>query len=181
MNQLIANFACELAIKNLSKGKMESLSVIYNQFHKQIYAVSWAILKNHADAEDILQTTLCEIVRCAKTFQGGNAKGWILSIARNQALNLLRKNYKCISIENMEEQLAVYSPNLPDDSIQCYEILSTLSNEEREIVILKLYVGLKHKEIANLLGITSASSEKKYQRALLKLKNSYGKEIYNES
>ena len=53
------------------------------------------------------------------------------------------------------------------------EALRILDGEERQIVTLKIEGGLKHREIAAMLGITQAACEKRYRRALEKLKQYY--------
>ena len=55
---------------------------------------------------------------------------------------------------------------------QVKKALDSLSDEERQIVTLKVYAGLKHREIAELLGITTDACKKKYQRAADKLRES---------
>lgn len=170
IKNLISNAACESAVKSIAEGDINALSVIYDHMYRQIYSVSWAILKNHMDAEDNLQNTLCEIVKCAASYKKGNARAWIIAIARNTALNFAKAKRSCFSLEDYENDTLSVPPDSPFDSVICFDALNSLSDEEREIIVLKIYAGLKHKEIAALLNITAASAEKKYQRALRKLK-----------
>ena len=57
--------------------------------------------------------------------------------------------------------------------LSALESLSLLSEEERQIVVLKLDGGQTHRQIASLLGISTAACEKRYRRALEKLKQYY--------
>ena len=59
----------------------------------------------------------------------------------------------------------------PDDRIVLEGVLSLLSEEEREIIILYAVSGMKHKEIAESLGLKLSTTLSKYHRALKKLKN----------
>ena len=170
----LANAACEKAINHIVEGDKNALSVIYDLMHKQIYAIAWSILRNNSDAEDVLQETLYEIVKCAKGYKEGNAKAWILAIARNQALKNLNSRNRNISIESLENDIHFSIPQRTlTDSLESFEALASLAQEEREIVTLKVYGGLKHKEIAEIMGISVSASEQKYHRALQKLKVYY--------
>lgn len=165
---------CEQAIKDIASGDSGALSVLYDRLHRQIYAVSWAILQNHADAEDNLQNTLCEILKCASAYQKGNARAWVLAIARNQALHLVEARKHTTALEDHEDEISLLSaPDSPEDTAVCMDALATLGDEEREIVVMKVYSGLKHKEIAKTLGISEDAAQKKYQRAIAKLKTYY--------
>ena len=84
------NLLCEKAIKAIAAGKPEEIGVLYDHTYRLIYSVAYGVLRNHADAEDAAQETLCKILECASSYQGGSAKGWILSIARHTALDMVK-------------------------------------------------------------------------------------------
>ena len=52
-------------------------------------------------------------------------------------------------------------------------VLEELDTEERQIVLLRLEYGMKHRDVAALLGITTAACEKKYSRAAAKMRDYY--------
>lgn len=169
------NHVCDRAIVGITEGDVNALSVIYDQLSRQIYFVAYSILKNHHDAEDVLQQTLCEIVKNAHAYRkGSNARAWVLGIARNQALKLCRDRKAYIPLEELEND-ARYAEKGEDllSSLTMFDALRTLSEEEQQIVLLRIESGLKFKEIAELLHISTAAAEKKYQRALKKLKTYY--------
>ncbi len=170
--QAIINAVCEKALREIAKGNNNALAMIYDKMHKLIYSVAWSVLKNHEDAEDILQNTLCEIVRSAKNYKGGNPKYWILSIARNQALTLARKKSRETPLEQLESPKETQKTDIESEFIYL-DALSKLNSREREAVVLKVYCSLKHKEIAEILEITPSAAEKLYQRAITKLKDYY--------
>ena len=80
------NVICDEAIAQISKGDREALSVIFDCMARMIFSVGIAITGNDADAEDVLQETMIEIVKYAHTYRSGsNARAWILSMARHRA------------------------------------------------------------------------------------------------
>lgn len=168
----VVNASCEKALKAIANGDKNALSTIYDKMYKPIYSVAWSVLKNHADAEDATQNTLCEILRCAQSYRGGSARAWILSVARNQALNIARIRSRETATENFDESISALKSNAEARLIYL-EALGTLKLQERQAVVLKVYCHLKHKEIAEILGITPAAAEKLYQRGIKKLRDYY--------
>ena len=162
---------CKKAILDIASGDREAIGVIYDRAYKQIYSVAWSVVKNHEDAEDVSQETLCEILRCASAYRGGNAKAWIFAIARNRAIELVKRKSRLTLREDMTAE-AEHSraESTPEDEVICMDALRTLGDTEREVVLLRVYCKCRHKEIASLLGISAAASEKHYQRGIAKLK-----------
>lgn len=163
------NSACDKALKAIAQGDRNALTVIYDKLHKLIYSAAWSILKSHEDAEDVLQNTLCEITKSAVNYKGGNARAYVLAIARNQALNLLRRR----SFENPCDDIQKNEKSNVESEYIYLEALSTLNPREREAVVLKVYCSLKHKEIAEIMDITPSAAEKLYQRGVAKLRDYY--------
>ena len=159
---------CEKAIAGLLRGEADALSAIYDSIGRQVYDRAYSILQNHHDAEDVLQQTLIELVRCAHTYRkGAGARAWILGIARNQSRKLARdrRDVPCGDAGTDVREF--------DTLLTMEEALATLGEEERRIVILRVFSDMKYKEIASELQITAASAEKKYQRAIQKLRRYY--------
>ena len=159
------------AILDIAHGDRNAIGVIYDRAYKQIYSVAWSVVGNHEDAEDVSQETLCEILRCASAYRGGNAKAWILSIARNRALDLIKKQSRLSLREDMTSQTEPFrTESSPEDEVICMDALQSLGDTEREVVLLRVYCDCRHKEIAQILKISVSASEKHYQRGLAKLK-----------
>ncbi len=175
MSDFMINIACDKALSEISKGNKNAISDIYDNMGRQIYFLAYSILKNHHDAEDVLSIVLCEIAEKAAAYRkGSNARAWILFVARNQALKMSRDRKTHIPLDQLSEDVR-YSE---DDSefislLTMFEALKTLSNEEEQIVILHIQSGMRFREIGELLCIKAATAQKKYRRALEKLKIYY--------
>ena len=131
---------------------MHALSDIYDSMGRQICFVAYSLLKNHHDAEDILQTELCEISTSAHSFKPmSNARAWILSIARNQALKHRRDEKAHLSFDEIgnERQYADDRSFLPD--LTMFDVMTALSDNERQVVLLHIKSGLKFRVILQLL------------------------------
>ena len=98
------------------------------------------------------------------------ARAWILSIARNIAIDIYRKRSFDCSSEDIKEEETKFDESSVLVSMEVKRALDSLDDEERQIITMKIYAGLKHKEIAPLLDINEEACKKKYQRALEKLR-----------
>jgi RNA polymerase sigma-70 factor (ECF subfamily) len=138
---------------------------------RQIYAVAYSVLRDFSLSDDAVQDTYLKIVDKAHTYtKGSNAKAWILTVARNIALDILKHRRFEVQTDRIAEIRVRFDESAFVTSLAIKEALDNLDDEERQIVTLKIYSGFKHKDIADLLGITAESAKKKYQRALIKLK-----------
>ena len=174
------NIVCEDAIEAISKGDREALSVIYDSMSRMIFSVALAVTESRADAEDVLQDTMIGIVRSAHTYKkGSNPRAWILSLARNRAIDMVRKRKHSIPLEEIE--------HLPDPLQEpsrangALELLKPLCERDRQLVMLRLHHELSFEEIATALGISLSAAQKRYQRAIQKLQKYHCKGGHNNA
>ncbi len=162
--------ACDKAMKRLADGDRDALEVIYHRLGRRIFLTAFAVLGDTHAAEDIMQDTFLRLIEHAHAYRAGsNSVAYILTIARRLAMDAgerRRREFPAEEIfggDDVEEALPMRE----------LEALRLLGEEERQIVILRLDSHMKHRDIAALLGITPAACEKRYQRALEKLKTYY--------
>jgi RNA polymerase sigma-70 factor (ECF subfamily) len=162
------------AVISLARGDNNALSTIYNLAARLIFSTAYAITANYQDSEDVLQDTFLEISKYADRFTGKGAKSWILTMTRHLAIDVVRKRRQS-SLENFADspQFA-YRDDYSD--LEVFDLLNQLTEEERQIVTYRVYAKMSHKEIAQIMEITLANSQKKYQRAIQKLRKEYSHE-----
>ena len=151
---------------------MQRLDVLYEQLGRQIYALALTILNNRADAEDAMQDTFLKVARHAASFdEKGNARAWVMAIARNAALDIQTQRLRSVPVEESPAIVAEEG----DFTAECElkDLLSSLPDLERQIVLLKAAEGFRYAEIGETLGLTAEAVRKKYKRALQKLKSEY--------
>ena len=121
--------------------------------------------------------TFVSVMQSAPGYQpSGKPMAWLLTIARNLALMRLRKaeskNLSFDELFHVEDTHDAYQTT--ENHMVLEKVLHTLTDGERQIVMLHALSGLKHREIADLLGIPQATAISRYNRALAKLRNSMG-------
>lgn len=165
-----------LAVKKQDrKGQKE----LYNTYAPKFLGMLKRYLYNLEDREDVLVEGFFKIMKNIGQYSGkGNFEGWMRRIMVNEALMLLRKRNKfklMVEISNVE----ISSKSVIEDEMAAQEILDLL--EQLPVgyrTVFNLYVleGFKHREIAELMGISINTSKsqlilaKKRMQTLIKKK-----------
>ncbi len=171
LDKLFENADCEKAILRIAEGDHDALRVIYKYMNRQIYAVAYAVLRDFSLSDDVVQETYIKILERAFSYRKGTSpRAWVLSIARNLAIDYYRKRRFEVDSDALAEGDDRFDEATVLSSMEVKRALDGLSDEERQIITLKIYAGLRHREIAELLGMTTEACKKKYQRAADKLR-----------
>ena len=173
-NIKFAQTPLETCIAQIAAGDKNALAELYGETKSAVYGFALSLLKNASDAEDVLQDTYVRIWSSAEGYSPmGKPMAWILTIAKNLATSKLRERSKAADIP--EEEWLLFQAETPavssDDRIALSSAMKTLSEEERQIVMLYAVSGLKHKEIAEFMSLPLSTVLSKYSRSLKKLKN----------
>ena len=151
---------------------MEEFMKLYETVYQDLYRVAYYYLGNGADAEDAVQETFVKAYQSAPQYRSqGKPMAWLMTIARNEALQLLRERRRTVAMtpEDWQEQFSDRPDFSQEDLLTLQALLETLSDEERQIVSLHALGGLKHREIADMLELALPTVLSKYHRAMKKL------------
>lgn len=164
----------EDCIARIAAGDQNALTLLYKETNAAVYGFALSILKNRQDAEDVLQDTYIKIWNAAASYAPhGKPLAWIFTIARNLSLMRIREQSRTVAVspENWQSLFAVEPEVDHEDRLILSSLLETLSDQERQIVILHAMTGMKHREIAELLHLRLPTVLSRYNRALKKLGN----------
>ena len=148
----------------VARGDAAALAALYERYRKDVYRYALALTRRHEPAEDITQ----DVFLTAAT-KGGSCRGsersWLLSIAHNRAVNLLRKEERARRRDEVPEESVP-----PASQMELFDSLKPLTDRQRAVVLLRIGYGLSHKETAAALKISHAAVRKQYERALAVLR-----------
>jgi len=172
--------ALDLYIRRIAAGDTRALENLYHETHASVYAYVISVLKNVHDAEDVLHDCYLAVHSAAANYSSsGKPMAWLITIAKNLCLMKLRERKKKAEVEDedffINAQYNEDSRLTPEDAFILNECMNELSDEERQIVVLHVVSGFKHREIASFLNMALPTVLSKYHRALKKLKNSLSK------
>lgn len=167
-----AGAALDNCITRIAGGDKEALAQLYEQTRSAVYGFALSILKNPQDAEDILHDAYLQVWNAAPQYRShGRAMAWLLAIVRNLAMDHLRRQKRVEPLgEDWAARFAAVSPVSTEDRMVLTALLTALEDQERQIVTLHALTGLKHREIAALLGLPLPTVLSKYSRALKKMR-----------
>lgn len=166
--------AMEEKIARMAAGDKNALAELYNEAKKPVFGFALSILKNTEDAEDVLQETFIRVWRGAAGYvPRGKPMAWLLTVTRNLALSRLRERARVADIPEETWQLFyVESPAVThEDRLVLQAAMTALSESERQVVTLHALTGLKHAEIAEIMGLPLSTVLSKYSRARGKLES----------
>lgn len=167
------NGELEALIDGIAAGSRKDLAELYRRTRAAVYGLALSYLKNGAEAEDVAQDTFVKVWAAAPSYRPqGKPMAWLLTIARNLALGRLRTAARIQDLSEAQwSAFSIESDTLTaDDRTVLAAALGRLSDEERHIVVLHAVCGLKHREIAQFLGLALPTVLSKYHRSLKKLK-----------
>ena len=163
-------------MKNVKAGDKSALRVIYEEYVGYIYSVVYQVVQNREDAEDVTSEFFIKLWKLADTYKSGNGhRAWLATVARNMAIDLLRKNKREVLIEGFSDS---FSENASDEDVEEEVVsdmslkaaLDTLKPGEREIVNMKIMGELTFQEIADILKQPMGTVTWRYQNAIKKLR-----------
>ena len=163
----------EILIEKCRKNDTQAQSELYKLYSRRLFALCLKYSRNRAEAEDVLQDSFLTIFKKIEQYnQSGSFEGWIKRITINTALQRYRsKGMLNIVDEEQIEDVSIdtdgFEPSL-DFLLSCVQELP-----DRYRLVFNLYVldGYSHKEIANMLDISTGTTKSNLARARMILKD----------
>ena len=180
----------ELLLAQVCNGDNEALAVLFLRYARLIRAVSYRVLRDTSEADDLVQDIFLLLYRYCKTFDSskGPARFWILQMASRRAISrrrylTSRHFYTRLDIDDAARDLADPLATAPrfDCSIEgrlgsenLQRVFEALSENQRQTLQLHFVEGYTLDEIAAKLGQSRGNIKHHYFRGLERLR----KEIF---
>jgi RNA polymerase sigma-70 factor (ECF subfamily) len=154
----------------------ERFEELYRSSRDDVYAYVATLLRDQSAAEDVTELAFERAYRRRRTFdrRRGEERAWLFGIARNAALDELRRRKRLATLVVDPEDPAADGP---DDGAEVAlartvvrQALSELPAREREIVALKFHAGLSNAELARVLGVSESNAGTLLHRTMEKLR-----------
>ncbi|WP_245831060.1 sigma-70 family RNA polymerase sigma factor [Sediminibacillus massiliensis] len=158
-------------VKKAQRGNDKAFLKLFQQFEQDIYRMAFVYVKNKDDALDVVQDVAYQSYKKIDTLrEPAYFKTWLMKITMNCATNVVRKNKKVVHLKpEYEEYLGTDDENIPL-SISIQDLLETLEEDEKSIVLLRFYHDFTFKEISELLEIPLGTAKSVLYRSLKKLR-----------
>lgn len=161
-----------------TQNSWERFELLYRSSRDDIFAYVATLLGDRAAAEDITALAFERAYRRRMTFdrRRGEERAWLFGIARNAALDELRRRKRLASLTVDPEDVSE-SETGDDDGAEVAlrrtavrAALAELTPRDREVIALKFHAGLRNTELAKVLGVSETAAGTLLYRAMEKLR-----------
>ncbi|RDV03198.1 sigma-70 family RNA polymerase sigma factor [Undibacter mobilis] len=168
------------ALSRIAGGERTALQTVYRLTSAKLFAVVLRILGSREEAEDVLQDVYLTVWRRAADFDPSRASPmtWLITIARNRAIDRLRATRGTTSFEALDAANAI-ADDAPgaeqlltahEDQARLRTCLDSLATEESTALRGAFFAGSTYEELARRGGIPAGTMKSRIRRALMKMK-----------
>jgi RNA polymerase sigma factor (sigma-70 family) len=158
----------------------ERFEALYRSSRDDLYAYVMTLLRDRAAAEDVTELAFERAYRRRRTFdrRRGEERAWLFGIARNAALDELRRRRRLASLvvdpaDPGDPGAGAAGADEADVTLRRTAVrgaLASLSARERELIALKFHAGLTNTELAGVLGVSESNAGTMLHRTMQKLR-----------
>lgn len=181
-NQKISD---KILVNKFIEGDSLSFEVIVKRYKDRVFTYIIMIVKSRDLANDIFQDTFIKVMkslRKKKYEHRGTLISWIIRIAHNLIIDHFRKEKRLQTVSNSDYEMDLFnSPKYSDSNVEeimvkeqiendVRKLLDTLPQEQKQVVLLRLYGDLSFKEISDLTGVSINTALGRMRYALINLR-----------
>jgi len=156
--------------------RSEGFAELYERTFPRVYAYVASLLRDRSAAEDVTAQAFERAYRKRKSYRAarGSMDAWVFGIARNAALDELRKRKRRAKLESDPEDTGAPAPEdeaewaLRRETVRA--ALTSLDGQERDLIALKFAGGLSNGEIARVLRTSESNVGTRLHRTITKLR-----------
>lgn len=171
-------------LRRVSAGDESAIGEIYDLYNKYLFTTIYFILKNEAEAEDVLQEVFFLIWDKIDTYDErlGNPISWMTRISRNRAIDKLRAKKQSSDIDETNETLIIdlnedYKKSNPEfiavagqEQKEVLEAIKELDDVQRKLIEYAYYQGFSHSELSEHFKIPLGTVKTKIRSAMMFLR-----------
>lgn len=168
----------ELLKLRFKLGSEEALRRIYEKYLNTMLSVAMAFLNDTQAAEDVVHDVFVSLARSVDSFSvTGDLKHYLATCVANKARDRLRSE-KRRAVRLGADAGPEAEAGGPEERLICaeqarqvFEALSQVSDEQREVIALRIKAGMKFKDIAAIQGTSFGAVQARYRRGIEKLRS----------
>ena len=180
---LVAEISDEKIMLKVKDGNLAELTQLFDRYYVRLYNFFLKLTFDKDASEDLTQTLFYRIIKYRHSFKhnDGSFKSWIYQVARNVHIDFCRENKRHSEHFKKVDEDHDNLPGLSDtyselDFEALDKAMEKLNPDEREILVLSRYQGLKYEEISRIKNISVAAIKVQVHRAMKHLRLIYFKQ-----
>lgn len=166
-------------IRQAQEGSLEAFNSLVLRHQNLVYNVAYRMLGDDVSAQDVTQEAFINAYRKFASFQGEHFRAWVVRIASNLALDMLRRDKRrpAQSLDDMAAEGGLTLPDAsptPEQALQSRELqqaiqqcIDSLNAEQRLTLILCDVQGMSYQEVADSTNAQLGTVKSRLSRARL--------------
>lgn len=182
-------------VQSYLNGDFASLEELIQRYKDKVYTYILITIKNQHLAEDIFQETFIKVIRSlnlGKYTDNGKFASWVMRIAHNLIIDHFRRERNMNTYSNDGSEIDLFnSARFSEENVEevmineqilneVRDLVEELPDDQKQVVIMRHYLGLSFKEIADQTGVSINTALGRMRYALINLRkiiNSKGIEL----
>jgi len=170
-------------MEHVKEGNLSEMSVLFERYHLKLYNFFYRLTGKREISQDLTQNLFYRLIKYRNSYRKDcSVKTWIYRIARNIHLDYRKEEKKTAELFTNDENYfrdAVDDNEgfYEDDYLRLDEAFSALSTDQKEIIVLSRYQGLKYEEISNIKNQSVPAIKVAVYRAIRRLRKVYFKQL----
>src|SRR4051812_13840443 len=177
MGAAVAERQIEALVTSAQEGDRGALEELYLEHFDRIYSYLHMTVGNRHDAEDLTTQTFLRMLESIGKFRWGSApfSAWLFRIAHNLAMDHFRSRRRWQPEEEVPEPEGSAESSAEEEAMKMlssesmFDLIERLSDEQRQVLILKFVFDFSNQEAATVLDKTEGAIKSLQHRALASL------------
>lgn len=180
---LVAELSDEKIMLRVKEGYLSELTELFDRYHVRLYNFFLKLTFDKNTSEDLTQTLFYRIIKYRHSYKATDSsfKSWIYQVARNVHIDFCRENKRLNEhfkkVDEMHEEIPGHSDTYSEIDFENLDrALAGLAPDDRELLVLSRYQGLKYEEISRIKNISVPAIKVQVHRAMKRLRAIYFKQ-----
>lgn len=179
----MTDIADEIIMQHVKDGNLSEMSELFERYNVRLYNYFLKLTRNKLISQDLTQNLFYRMIRYKNTYKNEyTVKAWMYQMARNLHIDYCKEEKRSgelfLSSETYPTDVSDENEGFPEDDYEKLEkSFARLNNEQRELLILSRYQGLKYEEISQIVNQSVPAIKVAIHRAIKQLRGIYFKQI----
>ena len=169
-------------LNRVGRGDEEAFGALYDRVAATVFGLVQRVLRDPAQAEEVTQEVMLDVWRTAARFEPdrGSPQAWVATIAHRRAVDRVRSAQAAARRDDQAGQPGGGYDDVAEavearlDRERVRRCLGSLTELQREAIVLAYYGGYTYREVAGLLGIALGTTKTRMRDGLIRLRDCLG-------
>ncbi len=170
-------------MQNVKEGNLAELSVLFERYHLRLYNFFLRLTMKPEISQDLTQNLFYRMIKYKSSYKEGYSfKSWMYQMARNLHLDYCKEQKRSEELFLKTESYQVEMSDeqggyIEDDFDRLDQAFQKLNNDQKELIVLSRYQGMKYEEISAITNQSVPAIKVAVHRAIKQLRGIYLKQI----